>query len=148
MIEELTDRNFEETLALIGEYQTFYGVENINHGKNRAFFSQFIENHDHGIIHLYSVDQKTVGFTTIYKSFSSTRAEAVAVLNDLYVQPPYRGKGYGKELVEHAFGVAKSMGFSRLQWLTAEGNITAQKLYNDLGANKSSWLFYAKEILQ
>lgn len=37
------------------------------------------------------------------------------------------------------------MGFSRLQWLTADDNKIAQEFYNNLGANKSSWLFYAKE---
>ena len=37
------------------------------------------------------------------------------------------------------------MGFSRLQWLTAENNESAQKLYNKIDAKKSSWFFYAKE---
>ena len=64
-------------------------------------------------LHLYRVNQKAVGFTTIYKGFSSTRVEAVAVLNDLYVQPQYRGNGYGKELITNAFNTAKVMGFSR-----------------------------------
>ncbi len=145
MIEEVTSQNIEEVLPLIKEYQIFYGVEKINEEKNRKFFSQFIQNHENGILHLYKVAHKAVGFTTIYKGFSSTQSEAVAILNDLYVQPSYRGNGYAKELINNALKTAKAMGFSRLQWLTAEKNEAAQALYNNLGANKSPWLFYTKE---
>ena len=145
MIEKVTSQNIEDVLPLIKEYQIFYDVKSIDEEKNREFFSQFIQNHENGILHLYKVAHKTVGFTTIYKGFSSTRSEAVAILNDLYIQPSYRGNGYAKELINNALKTAKLMGFSRLQWLTADGNETAQKLYNNLGANKSSWLFYAKE---
>jgi len=145
VIEEVTEKNFNEVLPLIMEYQEFYGVESIDNEKNRLFFSQFANNHENGILHIYRSDGKAIGFTTIYKGFSSTRAEIVGVLNDLYVQPSCRGKGYGKELISHAFKVAKSMGFARLQWLTSQDNIEAQKLYNNSGANRSSWFFYAKE---
>ncbi len=145
MIEEVTNQNIEEVLPLIQEYQIFYGVEQIDEEKNRKFFSQLINNNENGFLHLYEVDNKAVGFTTIYKGFSSTRSEAVAILNDLYVQPPYRGNGYAKELINNALKTAKSMGLSRLQWLTAEDNKIAQELYNNFGANKSLWFFYAKE---
>ncbi len=145
MIEEVTSQNIEDVLPLIKEYQIFYGVEKIDEKKNQEFFSQFTQNHENGILHLYKVAQKAIGFTTIYKGFSSTRSEAVAILNDLYIQPSHRGNGYAKELINNALNTVKSMGFSRLQWLTANDNEVAQKLYNNLGANKSSWVFYAKE---
>ncbi len=145
MIEEVTSQNFEEILPLIKEYQIFYGVEQIDEKKNQNFFSQFAQSHDNGILHLYKVANKAIGFTTIYKGFSSTRSEAVAILNDLYIQPSYRGNGYARELIDNAVITAKLMGFSRLQWLTAGNNDPAQKLYNKVGANKSSWFFYAKE---
>jgi len=141
VIEEVTGHNIEEALPLIREYQSFYGVTEIDD----IYFSQFTQNHDNGILHLYKVNKKAIGFSTIYKGFSSTRSEAVAILNDLYIHPTYRGNGYGKELVDNALSAAKIMGFSRLQWLTAEDNKTVQKLYKNLGATKSSRLFYAKE---
>ncbi len=48
-------------------------------------------------------------------------------------------------IIDNAINTAKLMGFSRLQWLTAENNESAQKLYNKIDAKKSSWFFYAKE---
>ncbi len=144
MIEEVDHENIDDVLPLIKKYQVFYGGANINDEKNKKFFSQFI-NSDHGVLHLYRCKGKVIGFSTIYNCFSSTRAETVAVLSDLYVSKDYRGKGYGKELVEHAIEVAKSRGYSRLQWLTAQDNDKAQKLYKTLGAIKGSWFFYTKE---
>jgi GNAT superfamily N-acetyltransferase len=144
MIEEVTHENIDEVLPLIRKYQEFYGSATINDDKNKIFFSQFIDS-DNGILYLYRCDGEAIGFSTIYNGFSSTRAETVAILNDLYVLPSYRGKGYGKEMVDHAVKVAKSKGYSRLQWLTAQDNDKAQKLYNEVGAIKGSWFFYTKE---
>ena len=108
-------------------------------------FSQFIQNHENGILHLYKVAHKAIGFSTVYKGFSSTRSEQVAILNDLYIQPSHRRNGYAKKLINNALKTTKSMGVSRLQWLTAEDNKAAQKVYNNIGANQSKWFFYAKE---
>lgn len=144
MIEEITNENIDEVLPLIRMYQEFYGAPYISDEQNREFFSQFI-NSDEGVLHMYRRDGSAIGFSTIYKCFSSTRAETVAVLSDLYVVPSYRGKGYGKRLVEHAVEVARSRGYSRLQWLTAQDNDKAQKLYKTMGAIKGSWFFYTKE---
>jgi GNAT superfamily N-acetyltransferase len=144
MIEEVTHENIDEVLPLIRKYQEFYGGVTSNDEKNKAFFSQFINN-DKGVLHLYRCEGKVIGFSTIYNGFSSTRAETVAILNDLYVLHSYRGKGYAKELVNNALNVAKSKGYARLQWLTAQDNDKAQKLYNTLGAIKGSWFFYTKE---
>ena len=144
MIEEVTHENIDEVLPLIRKYQELYGGKIINDEKNRSFFSQFI-NSDQGIIHLYRHEGKAIGFSTIYNGFSSTRAETVAILNDLYVLPAYRGRGYGKQLVNHAIKVTRSRGYSRLQWLTAQDNDKAQKLYSEVGAIKGSWFFYTKD---
>ena len=146
MIEEVTHENIDEVLPLIRKYQEFYGGAVITDEQNKSFFSKFI-NSDSGVLHIYRLDGKAIGFSKIYNGFSSTRAETVAILNDLYVLPSYRGKGYGKELVNHAVKVARSKGYSRLQWLTAQDNDKAQKLYKALGVIKGSCFFlYQRNI--
>jgi len=146
MIVKVSMDNFYEVLPLIREYQEFYGVTNINEQKNRIFFSQFAQGSDNGMLHMYKLGDAFIGFTTIYRTFSSTRAQEVSVLNDLYVKKEHRGKGYAKALMENAFKCAKEEGFSRLQWVTAKDNETAQSLYNSLDATQSSWYFYAKDL--
>lgn len=146
MIEKVNMNNFDAVLPLIAEYQRFYGIKHIDLNKNKTYFSQFVSNNKNGGLYMLVLDNKAIGFATIYKGFSSTRAEEVAILNDLYVQPNHRGLGFGEALVQYARKEAKAMGYQRLQWLTAQDNKAAQQLYNKLGAQQSSWFFYAKEI--
>ena len=145
MIERVTIKNFDEVLPLIEAYQKFYKVTDINIEKNKEFFSQFLNDDNQGYLYLFRAEEEAVGFTTIYSGYSSTRAEKVAILNDLYISPAHRRKGYAKELITNAIKAAKERGFSRLQWLTTKSNEEAQNLYDSLGANKSEWYFYTKE---
>lgn len=146
MIEKVTLQNFDKVLPLIKAYQEFYGVKDIDEKKNTRHFSQFIEDHTRGMLFVTEIEQRAIGFATIYFGFSSTLAEEVAILNDLYVLPEFRGKGHGKKLFNHALKAVKERDIKRIQWLTAKNNKTAQKLYDSSGANKSEWYFYAKEI--
>lgn len=142
----MNSENYEDVLPLIRGYQEFYRVVEIDEEKNRNYFSQFLGGNDRGILHLIKSEGKVIGFSTLYFFFSSTRAEEVGVLNDIYVLPEHRGKGYGKELISNAIETVQSRGLSRIQWLTARDNEEAQKLYATLGASKSEWYFYAKDI--
>lgn len=53
-------------------------------------------------------------------------------LNDLYVSPGCRGKGYGKALIRAVEQESKDHGSVRLYWTTAPDNTTARRLYDSL----------------
>ncbi len=135
--------NFERVLPLIADYQRFYEVPVIDEAHNRSFFGQFVDANDRGVLHLLEYDDTPVGFSTIYYCFSSALAQRVAVLNDLYVAPGWRGNGLGRALIDHAATYVKAQGVERLQWLTAQNNVQAQRLYDNTSAKKSAWFFYA-----
>ena len=142
MIEPVSEKNIEEVLPLIREYQKFYKVTDISDIKNHKFFSQFGEGEPHGCQFMKRSDGAAVGFSTVYFSFASSITSKVGVLNDLYVLPSERGKGIGRELIKFSKSYARKMGAARLQWLTAEDNESAQRLYDSMGVKKSSWYFY------
>lgn len=143
VIEEVSEKNLDEVLPLIRAYQEFYKVSEICDLKNREFFSQFGINNPSGCQFLYRHDLGVVGFATVYFSYTSTIISKVAVLNDLYTSPGFRGKGIGKQLIEHCREFAAKNNAARLQWVTAPNNEQAQKLYDSLNTNKSTWYFYA-----
>ena len=143
VIEAVSNKNVEEVLPLIRKYQEFYQIQNIDDEVNRAFFSQFSKDSNEGCLFLYrDTNGKAVAFATVYFSFVSSIPAKVGVMNDLYTMPEQRGKGIGKQLINHCLQFALKKGAARLQWLTAEDNHTAQKLYDSLNAKKSMWNIY------
>jgi ribosomal protein S18 acetylase RimI-like enzyme len=132
----------EKVLPLIAQYQRFYKTKDIDEDLNRRFFSQFIDSHDRGILHAAEAEGEVVGFSTLYFSYSSTLVSPVAVLNDLYVAPEDRRRGIGQALIRNAQEFARNNGYARLQWLTAQDNQDAQKLYDSVSANRSAWYLY------
>lgn len=146
MIEVVSKNNIEEVLPLIKAYQAFYKVTEISDAKNLAFFSQFGESDAKGCQFLFREKDKVAGFATVYFSFTSTIAEKVAVLNDVFVLDDYRGKGIARQLIEHCRAYASEMGAARLQWLTALDNEPANRLYESMNTNKSTWNFYTYSV--
>ena len=83
-----------------------------------------------------------LGFATIYWTWQTLHAGRVGVLNDLFVVPASRGTGTGRALIERCRELCRERGAEKLVWETAPDNATAQRLYDGLGAEKSTWLTY------
>lgn len=89
------------------------------------------------VIFLAFKEETPVGFTQLYKTFSSVTMQPFYILNDLFVKPEYRGQCAGKQLLETAKQFCLKKGFKGLALETANDN-PAQKLYEKLGWVKDS----------
>ena len=87
-------------------------------------------------------DGTAVGFATIFWTWSTTRAMRLAVMNDLFVSEEARGAGVGRALIEACADRARAGGAGALEWQTAPDNLTAQRLYDETGAERSEWVTY------
>ena len=143
MIEVVSKNNLEEILPLIRQYQEFYKVADISDSRNREFFSQFGESNPSGCQFLFREADVVLGFATVYFTHNSTLPAKVGVLNDLFCVSASRGKGVGRKLVDHCHAYVVAQGAARLQWVTAPDNEPANRLYESMNTNKSSWFFYA-----
>lgn len=98
------------------------------------------------IILLAQDDQnKGLGFTQLYPSFSSVALKQVYILNDLFVAANARGKGVGAALLDAAKEIASLHGARGLVLETAADN-PAQKLYEKNGWTKDTALHYYWEV--
>ena len=82
------------------------------------------------------------GFATIFWTWQTLYAARVGVLNDLFVVPQARGEGVGRALIMAGLQRCRDRGVAKLAWETAPDNVAAQRLYDGLGAEKSTWLTY------
>ena len=79
-------------------------------------------------------DDKPVGFALYFFNFSTFLTRRGLYLEDLYVTPKCRGKGYGKQLMRHLAQVAKQEGCGRFEWSVLDWNEPAIGFYESLGA--------------
>ena len=85
---------------------------------------------------------EVVGHATVLWSWDTTLGLPLAVMEDLFVRPDARSLGAGRALLDACRGLAATRGCRWLQWQTAPDNVVAQRLYDSLGAERSTWYAY------
>lgn len=80
------------------------------------------------------VDGKPVGSALFFHNFSTFLGRAGIYLEDLYVQPAYRGRGYGKALLKRLAQITVERGCGRLEWACLDWNQPSIDFYRSLGA--------------
>ena len=79
-------------------------------------------------------NNEEVGFALFFHNFSTFLGRAGIYLEDLYVKPEYRGKGFGKGLLKKLAGIAVERGCGRLEWWCLDWNKPSIDFYLSLGA--------------
>ena len=88
-------------------------------------------------------DGKEVGFALFFHNFSTFLGRAGIYLEDLFVLPEYRGKGYGKGLLKALAEIACERGCGRLEWSCLDWNKPSIDFYLSLGATPmDEWTVY------
>lgn len=124
---------------LLDEYRVFYG-QNSDIEAATKFLEARVSKND-SIIFLAIKNEKPVGFTQLYPSYSSVSLQPVYILNDLYVHKNQRGLGVGKALLNKAKEFCSAMQYKGLALETAIDN-PAQQLYENLGWKKDTACFH------
>ena len=87
--------------------------------------------------------EKEVGFALFFHNFSTFLGRAGIYLEDLYVRPGCRGKGYGKELLKELARIAVERGCGRLEWWCLDWNHPSIDFYLYLDAEPmKDWTVY------
>ena len=89
------------------------------------------------------VNGEEVGFALFFHNFSTFLGRAGLYLEDLYVKPEHRGKGYGKAILKKLAKIAVERGCGRLEWWCLDWNRPSIDFYLSLGAEPmSDWTVY------
>ena len=84
-------------------------------------------------------DGKEIGFAFFFLSFSTYIANVNMHLEDLFIDPEYRGKGYGKALLRELAKIVKERGYGRFEWTCLEWNEPSKEFYKSIGAEEKDW---------
>lgn len=85
-------------------------------------------------------DGKEVGFALFFHNFSTFLGRAGIHLEDLFVLPEYRGRGYGKAILKKLAQITHERGYGRLEWCCLDWNTPSLDFYKSLGAKPlSDW---------
>ncbi|WP_407393078.1 GNAT family N-acetyltransferase [Methanobrevibacter sp.] len=84
-------------------------------------------------------DGKEVGFALFFLSFSTYISNVNLHLEDLFVDPEYRGKGYGTALLKKLAKIVVERGYGRFEWTCLSWNQPSIDLYLSLGAKQKDW---------
>ena len=92
---------------------------------------------------LVEVDNQIAGMAIWFLNYSTWQGKHGIYLEDLFIKPEFRGKGYGKALLQHLAKICNDRGYGRFQWWVLDWNSPAIEFYRSLGAEAmSEWTVY------
>ena len=92
---------------------------------------------------LVEVDGEIAGMAIWFLNYSTWQGKHGIYLEDLFIKPEYRGRGYGKALLKHLAKICDDKGYGRFQWWVLDWNLPAIEFYRSLGAiAMDEWTVY------
>ena len=92
---------------------------------------------------ILEVDQIVIGFALYFHNFSTFLGKAGLYLEDLYIKPDYRHKGYGKQVFKYLAKLTLERGCGRMEWSVLDWNAPSIQFYQSLGAKPmDEWTTY------
>ena len=131
MIRRATPNDLPQLSQLFDAYRIFYR-KTPDITKAADFLNERMKKNE-SVIFVDDENGTLTGFTQLYPQFSSTRMQRSWLLNDLYVQPSFRGQGISKKLIEAAKQLARETKAAGLLLETEKTNSTGNQLYPSAG---------------
>ncbi|MHB8962569.1 MAG: GNAT family N-acetyltransferase [Saccharofermentanales bacterium] len=92
-------------------------------------------------------DGKPVGYCVYFFNFSTFMGRGGLYVEDIYLRPEYRGRGYGKAMFDYLEKIAREEGCGRMEWTCLDWNTSAQKFYRRFGAESvDEWTIFRKTL--
>lgn len=138
-VRQATLLDLEQLAPLFDRYRQFYGRASDVAAAREFLLARFTSKESTLLI--AHEDERPVGFTQLYPSFSSVSLARIFILNDLFVSEQARRNGVASALMSAAVKFASTLGAVRLSLSTAITNDAAQALYHSAGWKRDDQFF-------
>jgi len=140
MIREIQLKDKVQWEKLYKGYADFYKVE-MNDKILQTIWS-WLHDKSHDVEGLvYEVEDKIIGLAHYRRMPSPLRGQYIGFLDDLFVDPKYRGQKIGEKLINQMKEISISRGWNLVRWITRNDNKKAKSLY-DRVSEKTTWDVY------
>ena len=140
MIREIQLKDKVQWEKLYKGYADFYKVE-MNEKILQTIWS-WLHDKSHDVEGLvYEVEDKIIGLAHYRRMPSPLRGQYIGFLDDLFVDPKYRGQKIGEKLINQMKEISISRGWNLVRWITRNDNTKAKSLY-DRVSEKTTWDVY------
>lgn len=146
-IREATEADLPALMPLLRGYCDFYESDPADAGLD-AMARDVIAAPEEEAFLLVATDEAdaVVGFALNQWKWSSLRGARVAVMDDLFVAEPARGRGCADALIEAVAQIAARHGAPLVSWFTAPDNKRAHTVYDRVGGKPEPLIEYALEL--
>jgi GNAT superfamily N-acetyltransferase len=147
-IRPLEQRDWSGWLELWSGYNAFYGREGATAlplSVTQQTWTRLLDANEPMHALVAEVDGELAGIVHIVIHPSTSRANDVCYLQDLFTAPSQRGKGVARALIEAVYERAKALGCCRVYWQTKADNAAARALYDKV-AEHQGFIVYSHEI--
>jgi len=143
MIRNLELKDFENWSKLYKSYADFYKVP-----MNKVILDT-LWNWIHDVNHVvngfcYELDSNIVGIAHYRTMPRPIKGQYIGFLDDLFVDPEFRGKKIAQKLIYHLKSLSKANNWNGIRWITHSSNKNAKKLYDKIAINTGFELYELK----
>jgi GNAT superfamily N-acetyltransferase len=133
-IRPATIKDTDEILAMIYELALYEKAPEEAKANREQIIESFFSEDPKVFCEIVEVDGSVAGFAIWFLNYSTWQGKHGIYLEDLFVRPQYRGKGFGKALLKHLAAICEERGYGRFQWWVLDWNQPAIDFYKSLGA--------------
>ena len=128
MVREARADDYDTWLTLWKGYLGFYGTE-LDEAVTQATWRRILSPDSGLFCRLAETEQGVVGFAICVLHEGTWVIQPLCYLEDLFVDASARGQGAGRALIDAIIAEARDKGWSKVYWVTQEGN-PARALYD------------------
>ena len=140
MIRNIEIKDKEQWKKLYHGYADFYQVTISEQILETIWDWLHDTNHDLNAL-VYEIDNSIVALAHYRRMPSPLRGKYIGFLDDLYVDPQFRGKKIGEKIIKKLNEISKERNWGLIRWITRNDNYKAKSLYDRI-AKKSTWDVY------
>ncbi len=145
-IRAATAADIPSILGLISSLAEYEHMESLV-SANEALIEEWVFQKKVAEIFIGEYQSKAVAYAVIFNNFSTFLGRGGIFLEDLFVLREYRGRGFGKTLLQYIIDLGKERGAGRLEWCCLDWNKPSIEFYKSMGAKQlNEWRLFRLEL--